>query len=48
MAHSLMEGAVKVGMDISIASPVGYSQISISLIRQVKKRNYWKHRFDYE
>lgn len=24
MAHSLMEGAVKVGMDISIASPVGY------------------------
>ncbi len=25
MAHSLMEGAVKVGMDISIASPPGYS-----------------------
>jgi len=24
MAHSLMEGAVKVGMDISIASPAGY------------------------
>jgi len=24
MAHSLMEGAVKVGMNISIASPVGY------------------------
>lgn len=24
MAHSLMEGAVKVGMDISIASPPGY------------------------
>jgi len=24
MAHSLMEGAVKVGMDISIASPTGY------------------------
>jgi ornithine carbamoyltransferase len=24
MAHSLIEGAVKVGMDISVASPVGY------------------------
>lgn len=24
MAHSLMEGAIKVGMDISIASPLGY------------------------
>ncbi|MDV2887724.1 ornithine carbamoyltransferase, partial [Alkalihalophilus pseudofirmus] len=24
MAHSLLEGAVKVGMDISIASPPGY------------------------
>lgn len=36
MAHSLMEGAIKVGMDISIASPAGYMP-NQSIVNQVKK-----------
>lgn len=40
MAHSLMEGAVKVGMDISIASPPGYlpdGKITENAIRSGKQ-----------
>ncbi|MDP4163192.1 MAG: ornithine carbamoyltransferase [Bacillota bacterium] len=36
MAHSLIEGAVKVGMDISIASPKGYAPDD-SIVQQAKK-----------
>lgn len=35
MAHSLLEGAVKVGMDISIASPVGYEP-DVEIVKQAK------------
>lgn len=36
MAHSLIEGAVKVGMDISVASPVGYMPNEI-IVANAKK-----------
>ncbi|WP_059172659.1 ornithine carbamoyltransferase [Bacillus sp. FJAT-27445] len=36
MAHSLLEGAVKMGMDIRIASPDGYAPNS-AIVSQVKK-----------
>lgn len=39
MAHSLMEGAVKVGMHISVASPVGYepnAEITAAVIEEAK------------
>lgn len=36
MAHSLLEGAVKVGMDISIASPAGYEPAA-EIVEQAKQ-----------
>jgi ornithine carbamoyltransferase len=36
MAHSLIEGAVKVGMDISVASPVGYMPNEIIVANAIK------------